>query len=123
MSHAVLLGDSIFDNAAYVSGGPSVSEQLRALLPSDWQVTLLAIDGDVTGGVVRQLQDLPADATHLLVSCGGNDALTQIDMLSERVNSVAEALVRVTEVRESFRRDYRRLFSIPLGFATYASVS
>src|SRR5690349_5483722 len=31
--HVVLLGDSIFDNAAYVGGGPDVITQLRAALP------------------------------------------------------------------------------------------
>ena len=29
MKHIVLLGDSIFDNAAYVAGGPDVVKQLR----------------------------------------------------------------------------------------------
>lgn len=33
MSHVVLLGDSIFDNAAYVAGGPDVIRQLREMLP------------------------------------------------------------------------------------------
>ena len=47
MKHIVLLGDSIFDNAAYVNGGPEVIEQLRSILPQDWQATLLAIDGNV----------------------------------------------------------------------------
>ena len=32
MKHIVLLGDSIFDNAAYVGGGPDVIEQLRSTL-------------------------------------------------------------------------------------------
>lgn len=35
MSHVVLLGDSIFDNAAYVAGGPDVIHQLRERLPVD----------------------------------------------------------------------------------------
>jgi hypothetical protein len=29
VSHVVLLGDSIFDNARYVPGGPSVLEHFR----------------------------------------------------------------------------------------------
>jgi hypothetical protein len=36
MPHVVLLGDSTFDNAAYVAGGPDVPTQLRARLPHDW---------------------------------------------------------------------------------------
>jgi hypothetical protein len=34
MSHVVLLGDSIFDNAGYVPDGLSVLAHLRALLPA-----------------------------------------------------------------------------------------
>lgn len=75
MGHIVLLGDSIFDNARYVPGGPSVVEHLRRALPAAWRATLLAVDGSVAADVVRQLADLPADATHLVVSAGGNDAL------------------------------------------------
>ena len=47
MSHIVLLGDSIFDNAAYVRGGPDVVTQLRELLPRGWQATLAAVDGAI----------------------------------------------------------------------------
>ena len=47
MKHVVLLGDSIFDNAAYVAGGPDVVKQLRAALPNDWRATLNALDGAV----------------------------------------------------------------------------
>jgi hypothetical protein len=48
--HIVLLGDSIFDNGAYVSGGPDVVAQLRSRLPQGWEATLLAVDGAVTVG-------------------------------------------------------------------------
>src|SRR5437763_7003051 len=75
MSHVVLLGDSIFDNAAYVPGRPPVVEQLRRALPAGWRATLLAVDGHTTADVAGQLARLPADATHLVVSVGGNDAL------------------------------------------------
>jgi len=30
MTHLVLLGDSIFDNAAYVAGAPAVIDQVRS---------------------------------------------------------------------------------------------
>lgn len=45
MTHLILLGDSIFDNAAYVGEQPDVIEQLRAKLPEGWNATLKAIDG------------------------------------------------------------------------------
>ncbi|MDQ3811632.1 MAG: SGNH/GDSL hydrolase family protein [Chloroflexota bacterium] len=109
MGHVVLLGDSIFDNAAYVAGGPPVITQLRARLPEGWQATLCAIDGSVTGDVHRQLLRLPPDATHLVVSVGGNDALGQSGILSERARSVAEVLERLAALGAHFERDYRRM--------------
>lgn len=44
MEHIVLLGDSIFDNAAYVPEGSQVERQLQACLPG-YAVSLLACDG------------------------------------------------------------------------------
>jgi hypothetical protein len=55
MGHVVLLGDSIFDNAAYVPERPAVIEQLRHALPKAWKATLLAIDGHVAVDVEGQL--------------------------------------------------------------------
>ncbi len=43
MAHVVLLGDSVFDNAAYVGVGPEVVQQLRSALPDPWQATRLAV--------------------------------------------------------------------------------
>ena len=43
MSHIILLGDSIFDNGAYVHGGPDVNTQLQEILPVGWKTTLRAV--------------------------------------------------------------------------------
>jgi len=107
MGHVILLGDSIFDNAAYVPGGPPVVDQLRGALPRGWRVTLLAVDGDMTKDVTLQLAKLPADATHLIVSVGGNDALTQSGVLDEPVVSVRDALRLVRELCAHFTDQYR----------------
>ena len=109
MKHVVLLGDSIFDNAAYVGGGPDVVCQLRAALPSDWRATLNALDGAVIADVGAQLQRRPAEASHLVVSVGGNDALLAVGVLDERARSVGEALDKLSYVRERFWRDYGAL--------------
>ena len=110
MNHVVLLGDSIFDNGAYVERGqPDVIQQVRAKLPKDWQVSLCAVDGAVTRGVEDQLKRLPADATHIVVSAGGNDALGSAHVLLENVPSVAEALLKLSAVRERFANDYQRM--------------
>jgi hypothetical protein len=110
MSHVVLLGDSIFDNAAYVRAGePDVTAQVRARLPGDWQATLCAVDGAVTADVERQLRTVPADASHLVVSVGGNDGLRNAGILREGARSVAEVVGRLAEVREDFARRYRAM--------------
>src|SRR4051794_41676935 len=92
MSHTVLLGDSIFANAAYVAGGPDVVTQVRAVLPGgQGRATLRAVDGAVIGDVSRQLVDLPRDATALVLSIGGNHALRQAGVLERKAGSGAEA--------------------------------
>jgi hypothetical protein len=106
MPHVVLLGDSIFDNAAYVQGGPDVVRQLRAALPKEWQATLLAVDGAVVADVSRQLQRLPADATHLAVSAGGNDALGASFLLGQKVGSVGEGVALLEQAQRRFAGDY-----------------
>jgi hypothetical protein len=109
MPHLVLLGDSIFDNGFYVPEEPAVIEQVRSALPSGWQATLLAIDGNVVEDVPRQLERLPRDATHLAVSAGGNDALRSSGLLSQAARSTAQAIARLAEVQNLFRSDYRSM--------------
>ncbi len=109
MTHIVLLGDSIVDNAAYVAGGPDVVRQLRDILPSGWRATLNARDGAVIADLPQQLESLPTDPTHLVVSVGGNDALGESALLDRNVSSMAEALELITAVRERFRSSYARM--------------
>lgn len=109
MNHLALLGDSIFDNAPYVDQGESVIEQVSKLLSHGDRATLLAVDGDVTADVERQLSGLPEDISHVFLSCGGNDALNSASVLSEDVATVGEALTRLTRIRELFRCDYRAI--------------
>jgi hypothetical protein len=107
LPHVVLLGDSVFDNGVYVPDGPAFADQLRAALPEEWKVSLLAVDGHVTADVGAQLARLPHDATHLVVSCGGNDALNYLPILAERAQSVAEVLSRFARIRSDFSQKYR----------------
>jgi lysophospholipase L1-like esterase len=111
MGQVVLLGDSIFDNGAYTSGGPDVITQLRALIPKGWPATLLAVDGDRIDDVSRRLSRLPPDATHLVLSVGGNDALSHGDILDRPARSSAEVLGWLADAREGFERRYRALIS------------
>jgi len=106
-NHLVLLGDSIFDNRAYTAGEPDVVEHLRGILPSGSRATLCAVDGDTTAGIPRQLQRVPGDATHLIISIGGNDALQNFDLLSMPVRSTTEALGMFASRVARFEADYR----------------
>jgi GDSL-like Lipase/Acylhydrolase family len=109
MTHAILLGDSIFDNGVYVPGGPDVVKQLRARLPFQAKASLLAVDGAVTRGVLSQLARLPGDATHLVVSAGGNDALGASHLLHQSVGNVAEAVSLLENAQSRFARDYEEM--------------
>lgn len=114
--HLVLLGDSIFDNAPYVPPGQAVIDHLRQLLPPDTIATLLAHDGDVVCDVARQIRSLPADATQLFVSVGGNDALKSIEVMSRPAKTVNDALSELSEVRREFQRNYRAMLWELLNF-------
>ncbi len=107
MPHLVLLGDSIFDNAAYTSGEPDVVTHLRALLPAGARATLLAVDGAITGSMPEQVPRIPADATHLVVSIGGNDALGCLDLLDAPATSTADALRLLGQAVDRFEANYR----------------
>jgi hypothetical protein len=106
MSHVVLLGDSIFDNRAYTGGGPDVVTHLRTLLPRGWQATLAAVDGATTSRLRPQLDRVPADASHLVVAIGGNDALQNSDLLSTRVRSSADTLALFAGRLQAFEASY-----------------
>ena len=106
MPHIVLLGDSIFDNAAYTRGEPDVVTHLRTLLPPAWRATLLATDGATTGSMRSQVARVSSDADHLVVSIGGNDALGQMDLLRTPVRSTADALSLFGRRAAEFARAY-----------------
>jgi lysophospholipase L1-like esterase len=117
MSHIILLGDSIFDNGAYVKPGePAVIEQLQAVLQDPWEATLLAVDGHVTTDVLRQVSGIPGDATHLVISVGGNDALPYLDILTDPAQSVAEVLKRFSSIRQEFERNYMNILEGVLSY-------
>ncbi len=117
MGHVALFGDSIFDNAAYVAGGPDVRAQVQACLPHGWRATLLAVGGSRTPDVLTQLQQLPADASHLVISAGGNDALDHLDFLSAPADSVTDVLESLAAMAEAFECAYHRMVQAALQHA------
>jgi hypothetical protein len=106
MTHIVLLGDSILDNAPYVRGGPDVVRQVRTRLGERGQATLLAMDGSIVEDVARQCERLAPDATHLVVSAGGNDALGHMDFLERPAGSVAAVLHELGAMATAFEATY-----------------
>ncbi|MFI5057139.1 MAG: GDSL-type esterase/lipase family protein [Candidatus Acidiferrales bacterium] len=111
MAHIVLLGDSIFDNGAYTEGGPDVITQVRQLLPGGWHASLLAVDGATTVDVPSQVHRVPQDATRLVLSAGGNDALLNVGILERPVSSMAQAVAALADVSQEFEEKYRRAVS------------
>jgi hypothetical protein len=122
VKHVVLLGDSVFDNATYVGRDPDVRRQLEDLLPDGSQVTLAARDGAVMSDMASQLHGLPRDATHLIISVGGNDALLASGVLDERATSVADALEKLAAIADRFSEDYSAMLGLVLARARPTAV-
>jgi len=105
--HVVLMGDSILDNLAYTKGEPDVVTHLRKLLPRSARATLCAVDGSTTSDLKSQIAKVPSDASHLVISLGGNDALLNSDLLSTRVTSTTQALALFGQRMGEFEAGYR----------------
>lgn len=129
MSHLVLLGDSIFDNAQYTSGGPDVVSQVRNLLPLGWDAMLLAVDGSTTLNIPDQMQRLPKECTHLVLSVGGNNALTEasrlgISFFGMTGQPTSKALDSLADISAEFETQYSSAVDaclrpgLPLGVCT-----
>lgn len=115
MNHIVLLGDSILDNAAYVRGGLDVASHLRQQIPRGWKASLRAVDGSLVENVRGQIAGLPEDATHLIVSAGGNNALMNAGVLRQAASSSAEVLNNLADVAATFENGYREMLRGVLG--------
>src|SRR3954453_9353600 len=107
MKQIVLLGDSVFDNGAYVGSQPDVVRQTQQMLPPGWKAFLSARDGAAIADIESQISKLPDGTTHLVLSVGGNDALRQSGALDASVDSVANALSMLNTVRENSGRHIR----------------
>ncbi len=105
--HITLLGDSTLDNGAYTAGGPAVIDCLSQLLPEEDCATLLAVDGATTAHVESQLEEMPGDATHLVLSVGGNDAVREIGVLDRPTETVAGGLGELRQAIGRFAESYR----------------
>jgi hypothetical protein len=107
--HIALLGDSIFDNAEYVPRGGSVIDHLTSLIPRGSEATLVAVDGASCRDVFDQIPHVPRSATHLFLSCGGNDALNESGLLDARVPNARAAVTLLSQARTRLSRCYEQL--------------
>jgi hypothetical protein len=119
MPHLVLLGDSIFDNGVYTSGGPDVVSQVRDLLPPGWEASLLAVDGATTDNIADQVAQLPKEATNLVLSVVGNNALTEASRLgilffADPGTSSAITLGSLADIADDFEKRYRSVVELCL---------
>lgn len=106
MEHIVLLGDSTFDNKAYVGEAPDVVNHLRNMMPKDWKATLCAVDRAKLCGIKAQIPNVPRDATHLFVSVGGNDALMRASLVFYGNLDATSLLALLAKIGQEFRADY-----------------
>ncbi len=111
MKKITLLGDSIFDNEVYVSSGQAIIDQINRRGKKDWSAELLAVDGAITQDVANQCLKINADTTHLIVSCGGNDALGCFPVFGEPVRDVQEAMEIMAEIKAQFQQQYQLMIS------------
>jgi hypothetical protein len=122
MLRVALMGDSIFDNKAYVGDEPDVVGHLRQLTP-EWKFDLHAVDGNVAGDVVKQLEAIHEDVSHLVVSAGGNDAINNADILQMRVSSSAEVLASLSDRAQDFEAEYSKLLNAATKIGRPISIS
>ena len=109
----VLIGDSVFDNRAYVGDGIDVITHVRESLGSE-SAQLFAVDGSVVNDVAGQLQKVSEDSTHLVLSVGGNNGLENADVLSFEVENSAQVFSRVSDIAKVFENQYAQMLETVL---------
>jgi len=108
--HLVILGDSVFDNGAYIEPGQAdVTEHLKRKCPSGWTLDMRAVDGSETVDIAGQLLSPVSKPCTFVLSVGGNDALTHLNMVTEALD-----LLAFYEVKEAFRNRYAQALDLIL---------
>jgi len=109
----ILLGDSIFDNGAYVAPGQDdVTTHLqRKIANTDWILDQRAVDGAVVASVLQQLSSKTVSTPCTFVmSAGGNDALGHV---GEILNLT---LADFHTIKEAFRSRYVKTLNAILSY-------
>jgi hypothetical protein len=111
--NVILLGDSTIDNKGYCGReGTSVTEHFESKVG---KVTLRAQDGALISAIERQLNaGVPAEATHLVVSVGGNNLLSNLEVMRKPCASVTEAMLMCAEISKEFEAEYEKMLNLVL---------
>jgi hypothetical protein len=116
--HLVLLGDSVSTTAPTPARSRTSPPICDPFFRRGWKATLCAVDGSTTEDLAAQLLRVPRDASHAVVSIGGNDALLDVDLLATPVGSTTEALElfhdRIGAFEESYRQALERVLRLGL---------
>ncbi len=75
-------------------------------MPADWKATLCAVDGDTTQGIARQVLGIPPNASYIFVSVGGNDALMNMDLLTDITTPGPLLLSKLSMLADVFDKNY-----------------
>jgi hypothetical protein len=84
------------------------------MAPQGCAVSLNARDGSGVRDLYGQLDRIPTEASHIVVSAGGNDALGEAAFLEESAASVAEVMAKLADVREQFGARYHSMLDAVL---------
>lgn len=114
MLNIALVGDSIFDNKAYVGVEPDVKSHLSVISPESWSVSLHAIDGSLVEHISEQVAGIAPNTSHILVSAGGNNAILNADVLQMKAANSAETLNVLSNRASEFEQKYVSMLSAVL---------
>lgn len=113
ITHVVLLGDDLGRMPRVRELGPGALE--KQLLPqagADWRLSLVRAD-DVLDR--SPLVELPADASHVVISIEGNRAIAASGMLQGHPGSYEEALARLSLAADEFESVIESLIGVARG--------
>jgi len=114
MPHLVLVGDGTLANQAHTGTLPDSAAVARQLL-SGWSVSVLAVEGAALAAVPDQLKRLPSDASLVVLSAGGNDAMEHVELLQRPSESSGETLDALIAASDAFGKRYRQVIEAAKG--------
>lgn len=104
-----LLGDSIFDNQAYVEPGQAVLDKINLAKPLDTEFELLALDGATTEDIAEQCALVDEETDLIFLSCGGNNALNVASVFEQQARTVFDGMHVLSEIQNVFKRQYEEM--------------